>query len=140
VGSLADAPIAYATISLKKIDQHCCMHLDFVHVFCDYTGSQGIRLLLYGIKETYEDGLIIDSTLLADLQHLMQSFLNDNGLFNIVVLNKTNRTTRQFTDLVNDTNLCYWFRPTGLGFGQQLLPKPYMDFVWYLSLSDDANG
>lgn len=128
--------MGWAKTSPKEVLDNAYTQLDFIFVGPEWAGTNALKLLLYGIKETVRAPLIVNSALLQDYQRMMPSFLRDENIFRVRLLNKHTGETREFIELVNDPELCYLLLPTGLGFGQQFMPESVMKFSWYFSLRD----
>jgi hypothetical protein len=128
--------LGWAKTSPKEILNKSYTHLDFILVRPEWTGTNALKLLLYGIKETLPSPLVVDGALFQDGQRVMLQFLRDESIFRAQVLNKRTGETREFTGLVNDPELCYVLLPSGLGFGQQFMPESVMKFTWFFSLRD----
>lgn len=128
--------LGWAKISPKEILNTSYNHLDFILIRPEWRGTNALKLLLYGIKETLPGGLVVDGAVFHDGQRMMTRFLRDESIFQVRVLNKRTGETMELTGLVNDPELCYLLSPTGLGFGQQFMPESVMKFTWFFSLKD----
>lgn len=128
--------IGWAKIANVEILNTVYDHLDFVYVVPSHRGSNAIKLLLYGLKETSSCPIIGDGVLFKDGQRMMSNLLKQNAIFQVQILDKQTGKVEPFKGLVDDTHKCYLLKESGVGFGVQLLPPQFMKFSWYFSLRD----
>lgn len=126
--------VGNVSLSKEKVAGKGYYHIDGIFVDAPYRKTSALHWLLYSVKEVLDMPVIADGAIFTDGTELIKA-AQKHRMFNVWKLNKATGERSELSTTINDTDYCYLFDSTQLGFGKQIFVEG-MPFTWYPLFED----